>query len=512
MRLTSLFSFLRSSKIIEAIFVLFIIAIALGARLYKLSTPLGDWHSFRQSDTASVTREFVRGELDLLHPHYHDISNIQSGKLNPEGWRMVEFPLMNGFTAFLLRTWPQLDLVVTSRLVSVVSSLISLSALLFLARKLWGTKVMVVAGLLFALLPYNVYYNRVILPEPFMVMWVMLSAVTIQRWSESKSARKIIWLILAGTCFSVALLVKPVAIFFVPFFVGIFWHYRPKSFLPWVQAGVVLGISILPLLWWRDWIQQFPTGIPASDWLLNGNGIRLKPSWWRWLFADRIGRLMFGYWGAGILGLGLVAGIPTLKKFTDFKSWWKFLDIWMKSDGALILGAFGMIAYLVIFASGNVQHDYYQIPLVPIIAVLWARGAVWLQENAGNRVQQLAMTGVLLIMSVMSLAFAWYEVSGWYNVNNPAFVPAGEAVRRLVPEDAFIIAPGFGDTTLLFHTARWGWPIGFEIEDKIANGAQFYISTAYDDEARRLEEEYTVLEKTDLYILIDLRQPAVETK
>ncbi|MCD8485112.1 hypothetical protein LRY65_01805 [Candidatus Woesebacteria bacterium] len=299
----------------------------------------------------------------------------------------------------------------------------------------------------------------------------------------------------------------------MPFYIGIFWRYRRWRVLPWVTAAVVLGLSVLPLIWWRSWIQQFPSGIPASDWLLNGNGIRLKPAWWRWLFADRIGRLMFGYWGASFLLIGWVAGVRawTYKKLRTPRQWvqavFAYKDAWLREEGALVFGGLGMLAYLVIFATGNVQHDYYQVPLVPILVLLWARGAVWLVRQGSGVWQKIELAGVVGVIALFSMAFSWYEVSGWFNVNNWAYVSAGEAIQRLTPEDALIIAPGFGDTTFLFQTERRGWPIGFEIEDKIAAGAQYYASTAYDDEARRLEAEYTVLEKTDDYIIIDLQQP-----
>ncbi len=504
----------------EWIFVGFLLVAAFSVRLYKIDAPLGDWHSFRQSDTASVTREYVQHGVDILRPQYHDVSNIQSGQLNLDGWRMVEFPLLNALTASILQTWPQLDLVVTSRMVSIVSSLVSLACVLFLARKLFGRVTMVIAGVTFAFLPYSIYYSRVILPEPFMVMWSMLAAVGIYLWSSglSKKTKQLfskndIWLVLAALSFMIALLVKPVALFFVPFYIGIFWRFRVWRITPWILATALLTVALVPLWWWRTWIQQFPSGIPASDWLLNGNGIRLKPAWWRWLFADRIGRLMFGYWGAPLLLIGWVAGVQPwkAKKLKNMREWfiaiWKYKDSWFQVEGALIFGAVGMLAYLVVFASGNVQHDYYQIPLVPILVLLWARGASWLIEQGSGWLQKIELSGVVAIIGLFSIAFAWYEVAGWFNINNPAYVTAGAAVQQHTPDDALVIAPGFGDTTFLFQTERRGWPIGFEIEDKIAAGAQYYVSTAYDDEARRLEKQFTVIEKTEEYILIDLQQP-----
>ncbi len=35
-------------------------------------------------------------------------------------------------------------------------------------------------------------------------------------------------------------------------------------------------------------------------------------------------------------------------------------------------------------------------------------------------------------------------------------------------------------------------------------GATHYVGVVYDDEARELEKKYLTLEKTDLYIIIDL--------
>ena len=76
--------------------LIFIILVAFLVRLYRIDNPIADWHSFRQADTASVTREYIENSIDLLRPRYHDLSNIQSGFDNPMGYRMVEFPFING--------------------------------------------------------------------------------------------------------------------------------------------------------------------------------------------------------------------------------------------------------------------------------------------------------------------------------------------------------------------------------------------------------------------------------
>lgn len=488
-------------------------------RTYQLTAPLADWHSFRQADTASVTREFVKNGVDFLRPQYHDLSNIQSGKDNLDGWRMVEFPLVNGLLAYVLRAFPSLDLVVTSRVASILASVLSIGLLGWLIKSLHTPKMAVIAVTVFAVMPFAVFYGRTILPEPFLVLLVLLSAVSWRMWLE-KNQRTVLWLLLSALAFAAALLVKPMAVFFLPLFAGI-WLQTPRAesrgWKSVVFPVIAFGVSALPVLWWRSWIEQFPTGIPASSWLLNGNGIRLKPAWWRWLFADRLGRLMFGYWGAALLPFGLLATFPNetvqkriAKEAQFFKRLTSFFFAWAQNGAALLGLTLGMFTYMVVFASGNVQHDYYQVLLLPWVAWLWAAGASWMLDRAQTTLEKYTLVAVLVFIGGFSWIFSWYHVKDWFQIQNPAIVQAGQAVDRLTPSDALIIAPYFGDTAFLFQTNRRGWPIGYYINEKIEFGAQYYVSSSLDDETKQLMQSYTVMESTDAFTLIDLTQPASE--
>ena len=114
--------------------LILILLLAFTLRLYRINNPIADWHAFRQADTASVTREYVKHGIDLLHPKYQDLSNIQSGKDNLLGYRMVEFSLVNALTAWFLIKLPFLDLVIFSRLISVFFSLGTILALFYLVK------------------------------------------------------------------------------------------------------------------------------------------------------------------------------------------------------------------------------------------------------------------------------------------------------------------------------------------------------------------------------------------
>lgn len=471
------------------ILLLLTTCLALFLRMYKISTPLADWHSWRQADTASVTRELVKGEGSLFKPEFQDLSNIPSGLENPEGYRMVEFPILNQATAWIY-TSPlaqNMDLVTVSRLVTVMLSLITIWLLYGIV---WETSqntfLSVTSAFTFSVLPYSVFYSRVILPEPAMVCFSLAAIYFFIRWVQAAGEKSsMAYYLLSWSTMAVALLLKPTALFFTPVLMLIalykFGLSAVKKPLLWFYLA-----SLGPLLGWRFWIEQYPEGIPAARWLFNGNGIRLKPAWWRWLFAERIAKLILGYWGIVLAAFGLV-GQQEKKTYFDVMT------------AGMVLG---MLAYLIIFATGNVQHDYYQIVLIPTISIVVARGIYWLLTS--HSIQKLIAVPLLTVVVSLSLFLGWYEVRGYYNINNPGIVEAGQAVDQLTPADARVIAPYGGDTAFLFQTNRRGWPIGSLIEERIAQGATHYVTVTYDDEARELEKRYATVDKTDTYLILDL--------
>src|SRR3989344_4354827 len=90
---------------IEYILLSTVLVLGFMVRLYKINNPVADWHSWRQADTAAVTRNYVNDGMDLLLPKYDDISSIQSRIFNPQGYRMVEFPIYNAISAVIAGTF-----------------------------------------------------------------------------------------------------------------------------------------------------------------------------------------------------------------------------------------------------------------------------------------------------------------------------------------------------------------------------------------------------------------------
>lgn len=472
-------------KLFKTFLLISVLAIALAVRLYKIDNPIADWHSFRQADTASVTRNFVEKGINLLVPTYHDLSNIQSGFDNPNGYRMVEFPLYNLIHLEVYQLVPGIGLDMAGRLTSVILSLASIVLLYLIVNKLSGFFVAILTSLFMAVLPYNIYYSRVILPEPLMIASLLASYWFLIRVSETISIKKRINLLLSAIFLSIAVLVKPFALFFALPHLAILFRSLAKKDLNFADIIGYAAISLVPFGLWRKHIALYPAGVPVSDWLFNGNGIRFRPAWFRWLFGERIGRLILGSWGAAFLSLGIVA-----KPSKEGITYW--------------LWGIGILIYFSVIATGNVQHDYYQAIIMPFLCIFLAKGAVFLMSLTRSTYSRFLTLVMTLFIFVFTIGMSWYDIKGYYQINNSSMVEAGRALDKIAPKDARVIAPYNGDTAFLYQTNRSGWPIGFNIEQRIKDGATYYVSTSYDDEARDLEKKYTLVEKNDKYIIIKL--------
>ena len=464
-------------------------------RLYRIHYPLLDWHSWRQADTASVTREYVKADhVDLLRPQYHDLSNIPSGKANPQGYRMVEFPIINGLIAqFLLFSQSlgfNFDLVIVSRLFSILASLIAIYALYRLIKLIDSLPLALLSALIYAILPYAVYYGRAILPEPFVMAFSLLSLwhwaefchrISLKKEQQAKQQHTWLHYSLALIALALAALLKPFVAFLAPVYLMIAWFYLDKKTFNIPAFYLFALLAFLPLLLWRHWITNFPAGIPASAWLFNQNNIRLRPAWWSWLFYERLTKLFLGFTGLILL----------------FANLWQARRVWL----IYVAWWLGIVLYFVVIATGNVQHDYYQNLMIPIVVISLARGSLILREKF---TKPLIGSLVVTLLIASSIILSAQRIAGYFNVNTWEYVEAGQAVDRLAPDSALVIAPAMGDTAFLFQTNRRGWPVGFAIEEKIAQGATIYVSINDDDERRALAEQYATLEVGERYLILDL--------
>lgn len=481
----------------HVLLLLLILLVAFSVRLYKFSAPIADWHSWRQSDTSSVSRMFVREGFDLLHPRFQDLSNVPSGKDNPEGYRFVEFPIYNVFQAGLSSIFTFFTLEEWGRIVTILGAVLSTLLLYALVSRHATQGVGLWSAFFFALLPYNIYYGRVILPDPLMVTATLGAVYFFDVWSdkdEKRKAKNVLFIIIALICSSAALLLKPFAVFFLlPIMALSYQKYGSRMFKKW-QLYIFALLTILPLLLWRWWMLQYPEGIPVNDWLFNGGNIRFKGAFFYWVFADHIGRLILGYVGYGLFAVGIlaVASAFFVKQKKELLFFLSFL--------------FATLLYLFIVARGNVQHDYYQIPIVPTLAIFLGFGAAFLYKPI-QQLSKIAARIILVAFVVFTFFFSWYHIRDFFNINNPNIVIAGQVTDKLTPKNAKVLTFYDGDTSFLYQTNRRGWAsLEKPLPEMITMGADYLvIVNPTQKDLEGLGKEYMIVASDPKFLLLKLQ-------
>lgn len=467
------------SHLTKVLLILILIG-GFAVRLYKINSPIADWHSWRQADTASVARIYLDKGINLLYPQYYDVSSIQTGYYNGEGLRFVEFPIYNAAHVILFKIVPKFGFEVAGRLVSIFCSLITAFLIYLLCKKYIGQIGAFFGLFFFAFLPFNIYYSRVILPEPMAVMFAILSVWLFTKFIDKE---KNIYLFLSSFAFALSILVKPYASFYaVPILYLALKKYGFK-FLMKIPFYIALDIALIPLFLWRAYFFEKVVGIPPFAWAFNGDGIRFRPSFWWWIFGQRLGSLILGIWGTALF---ILAFIKNDKKnlFTE----------------TMALGAF---IFVSVVATANVRHDYYQTLIIPAVAIVLAKGSsfVWHLDGIRSKI-------ILSIIIFLMLAIGAYQIKEYYKINHPEFVIAGAEIDRIAPKDAKVIAPNNGDTAFLYQTKRFGWPVlDRSIEEAIQLGAKYYVSVTFNDtDTVNFKKRFKTVEENNQFIILDLTQ------
>lgn len=476
-------------KKVEIFLLLTILFVGLILRLYKIERPIGDWHSWRQADTAAVSRNFIKEGFNPFVPKYDDMSKQANGLDNPQRHRFVEFPILNTIIAGV---WLITGINETyARMVTVFITLGSILLLYFLVRSFSGKTIAFLSAFFFATIPYNVFYSSTILPAPLMIFGILGLYLSFLNWLKSE---KWVYLAISILFANLAILTWPIALFFLLPIVYLSYEKYGFALFKNLKLWIFAFLSLAPFITWRMWMLNFPEGIPNLQFLLNQNNIRFKGAFFRWLVAERMGKLILTVGGFALFVIGLLVK-PTKKENL-------FYLVWLAS----------LILYFVIFASGNVRHDYYQVPLIPIASIFMAIGTIKLFNLPSEHFLKILGPIVALILIIFMYAFGFYEVRGYYWINRPEIVKAGMAADKILPKDATVIAPYGGDAAFLYQTNRHGYPVvDRPLQELVKNGTKYLVSVDIADSGiQKLARDCKLLVQDNDYVIVELSKDCLD--
>lgn len=469
----------------------FILLIALLFRLYKINIPLADLHSWRQTDTSAVTRNFVRNGIDLFHPKYDDLSNVQSGIENPQGYRMVEFPIYNAITAVLYGFFPFFSLEIWGRLTTIIFSLIIISIIYYLLLHESSRISAIFGSLTYALFPFFVFFSRVILPETTALSFVMMSIffLYLDVGHKEKGFKSIVYNLASSVFFACALLIKPTVIFYLLPILVLFYRKYKLSLIKKAGFYLYFFVALAPLVYWRMYIKNFPEGIPYSDWLFTSvntadglKSILFRPSFFRWIFFERFNNLILGGYTALFFVLGII----------------------VKQKKHLLLSfVFSALAYIFVFQGGNLQHEYYQTLILPIFPMMIGLGISFIYYHKKEFLHPVFVSFLIFSLLGLSFYFSFFKVKDYY-VYSHELIQEAKIINSLTAPEDKIVVDRTGDTTLLYLADRRGASSIFRDPIDLKILGYKYLMTSSEGQIEMMRPEFKIVFENEKFTLFRL--------
>ncbi len=474
------------------VFILsFLLILAFAFRMYKVNTPLADFHSWRQADTAAVARNFVRHGINLFDPRYDDFSSVETGIENPKGYRFVEFPLYNGVIAVFAKFIPMWPVEVWGRITTALFSLFLISIIYYIGLKESSRVTAVVAALVYAVFPFFVFFSRVILPETAALTFAFLSIYFLYKRNFSSTRLTTFYFILSLISFATALLIKPPTAFFAITLLTLMIEYDRLKIVKTVRNYLFFFLSLIPFVGWRYFISFHPEGIPASGWLITSvntyqglQNIFFRPAFFRWIFFERINIDILG----GYLLPFLVIG--SLSRMRNYLV------------PSILISS---LAYLFTFQGGNVQHEYYQTMILPACALMIGIGVHTIVHNSKIFLNRYITYPLIIALFAFAYFVSYYKVKDFYYYP-PEFTGMAQVVGFLTQPNDKIVTDRSGDTTLLYVIDRKGSPALYkELDAFKKDGYSFFLSTNKEKtEEIKKNKQYRIVFEGDKFALFRL--------
>ncbi|MEJ2596863.1 MAG: glycosyltransferase family 39 protein [Anaerolineales bacterium] len=503
----------RFSKPLLVLAVVALFALALGLRFYDLTDQPIDFHPTRQLRSAII----ARGMYYQMMPN-PDPQMLQQAVSfwNSTGQYEPSFLERIVATTYLVIGREQLWV---ARIYSSLFWIIGGLALFFLARRMVnhdsdqasGNLTLTVAFVIAAyylILPFGVQASRAFQPDPFMVMWFVLYAFCLYRWSETQSWR---WALLAGLFGGLAVLIKIVAAYLVggAAIALVLYTLGIKRFWRSLQVYMIAAMLITPSLIFYVVDREARASDYFTSWTLQLSHLLLEPSFYaRWL------SLVQSLMGMAVLIAALLGVLIATRR-----------------NRAMLLGLWGgYLIYGLFLPYQMYTHSYYHEQLIPIIAL----SLVPVVQAIMQRMQQQSLPWQLLVVPVLlaGIAFpAWESIAAMKAENHRVEPAYWQKIASYLPTDGKILAltQDYGYRLMYYGWRKVVlWPnrgeiklsklrgIPKEFQSYFAKQIQdksYFLITAFnqyndqEDLKQMLSDNYPVYAQGNGYLIFDLTHP-----
>jgi 4-amino-4-deoxy-L-arabinose transferase-like glycosyltransferase len=472
-----------------------ILLAALCLRSLYLTTPLADAHRWRQTDNATVAYNFAFDRFDIFSPQ------VNWGGPGDAAVEM-EFPLLPAIVAVFYRVFG--DSHVFGRAVVIVSSLGLIAVTYCIGRRLLGEAEARGAAFLLAVSPTAVYFGRAFIvdtPTVFLSASAVLGFLVYAQEGRRPAA------VLGGICLALAWLVKLPALLVLGPVAYIAWRARGWSAIqdPWFAGPIVVALLLTVAWYWHANNIYLRTGLTVGIWRGAGTypgvlgqlaGETSTFTGWstREMLTDPAfyRRLFERFWTLHLTPLGAVLTVAGI-----------VLAAGRRGSDLVYVWLAAALAFIIFVGQGNLNHEYYQLPAFPPLALMFGVAAAplfsdqpysgWVRSLWLRRTIQVVLLGAAV--ALFAVGFSRSQViPNYFRPDSLDMGPVrtGEAIARVTAPDAtFIVVEhtrivnAANSPMLLYHARRRGWSFDLvsltpaAMEELIHRGVHYFVTTVW---------------------------------
>jgi hypothetical protein len=335
-------------------------------RLYKIGEPPMDVIGMRQYHSALLARGF-----------YEWLRTGDIKTMPPDG--IIEPPVLD-FLASLAYAIIGGEHLWIPRLLSATFWIVGGVFLYLIARKLVSSNAALFSVGFYVFVPAAVLLSRAFMPDPLMIMMLIISVFAILRYHEQPTMGR---LLIAAAVSSAALFVKPGICLFQIFgaFVALMVYRKATIRALLSMHLLVFGVlTLIPMWLYFTWfLQDAASRIDPELWV----SLHLWRGW-LWLLGYMVGYVAF----VGAL-LGMLVSRPGPPR-------------------ALMVGLWGgYFLFGLVFARHIHTHSYYSLQVIPVVALslgsLWDALASIQGRGTSGRTLRVTIVGILLLALALSV-------------------------------------------------------------------------------------------------------------
>jgi hypothetical protein len=423
------------------------LVLAAAVRLPHIAAPLADNMQIKQVYVSNKARS-------VAHPPLNPFRNTLDF-LDERGNRLAlteEVPLYTGLLGLCYRLLGEHDWL--GRVLSLLGTLAAIAAYAELTRREHGCEIAVAGAYLLAMAPLLVFYGRAVLPDPWMLAAMLTAALCYRRHLDGHGPG---WLVSAACTSALAPLCKYYGVMVLIPLAGMTLNGGGPRALRRFAFFVISAATLLPVGLWILFVFLQTANPVVSGW--SGDG---KPMPYLVFQAPRVLvtlpflggfvlRFLVRDCGPAMTALGILGVIVAARNLNRARQdraplgslpWWTAMGL----------------AFYVLFAPKLIDHDYYELMLLPAAATWGAMGfRRIIDRRAQGSTSQAVVFASIVFVSAVQLPLC---TSGMFRLDHGKLILA-ERIKAWTDagRSVVVMGPGIELATVIHHCKREGWAL-----------------------------------------------------